>query len=243
MKSKSILNIAHRGFSSLYPENTMQAFEQAFKVGADGIECDLRLTADGHIVIFHDDDLKRLCGCVGSIEKMTLAEVKNLRVKGTEKIPSLDEVLDSFHTNTLNLEIKPSSRNVVVTENVLRVLTKSRPKGRIVISSFDPEVLETLHLMDPERRICELGILVETPHLSLLPEASKKLSAQTWNVPKQILNAPWIDRWKGEPICPLWVWTMDEPDQWRATVTSKLPVEAIITNKPDALKAFLAGTN
>lgn len=236
---KKILNIGHRGFSSKYPENTMLAFEEAFKAGADGVECDLRLSADGHVVIFHDDDLKRLCGRSGSIEQMTLSEIKKLKIKNSEKIPTLEDFLHSFHTSILNLEIKKSTRNVVVTESVLRILTKVRPEGRLLISSFDPEVLESLHLMDEKRRIAELGILVETPHLARLPEASKRLSAQTWNVPKQILNSPWADRWKGQNIRPLWIWTVDEPHQWEEVCNSKLPFEAIITNKPDALKSFL----
>ena len=70
------LAIAHRGFSSDYPENTSLAFRKAIEAGADGFECDLRLTADGHVVVFHDDDLKRLCGRDGCIEKMNWADIR-----------------------------------------------------------------------------------------------------------------------------------------------------------------------
>ncbi len=235
-----VLNIAHRGFSAQYPENTMLAFTEAINAGAHGIECDLRMTSDGQIVIFHDDRLDRLCGQSGSIEEMTMSRVKQLRVKGTESIPSLVEFLNHFHTTTLNLEIKPSTRDAIVVEAVLRELTKVRPQGRILISSFSSEVLKSLHVMDPERRLAELGILVETAHLEALPSFSRVVEAQTWNVPKQVLQSPWHQRWPKEEIKPIWTWTLDEPHEWQSALASSLPVESIISNKTEALSSFLA---
>src|SRR5258708_5687829 len=114
--TKKFLNIAHRGFSSEYPENTLLAFSKGLAAGADGFECDLRLTSDGRIVVFHDDTLDRLCGEKGNIESKTFSEVQQLRVKGAEKIPSLEDLLANFLTTTINLEIKPSARDAVVVE-------------------------------------------------------------------------------------------------------------------------------
>lgn len=238
MKSK-ILNIAHRGYSAAFPENTMLAFEEALKVGADGFEFDVRLSADGRVVLFHDDDLKRLCGREGQIETLTWDQIKSLRIFGKEPIPLLDDVLATFHETLMNIEIKMSSRDVIVVEAVMRLLTKHRPKGRILISSFSPEVLRCHHIMDPDRKNAELGILVETKSLNELPAFSAEVQANTWNVPKQVLNAPWQQRWGVEKIPPLWVWTVDEPDDWQRILSSALPFEAIITNKPNALNQFL----
>lgn len=236
---KRILNIAHRGFSANFPENTLVAFDEGLRAGADGFECDLRLTSDGHVVVFHDDDLRRLCGRPGSIDLMTLEEVKLLRVFGREPVPTLEEVLHQFHTTRINLEIKKSSRDAVVAETVLRVLTKTRPKGPILISSFSLEVMKALSVMDPERRLGDHGMLVTTSHIRDLPQVSEGMSFETWNVPKQILSAPWLKRWENVSIPPLWIWTLDEPDQWNAVFASKLPFEAIITNKPDILSRYL----
>lgn len=218
----------------------MLAFHEAMKAGADGFECDLRLTADGHLVVFHDDDLQRLCGCTGSIETMSLSEVQKLRVLKTEAVPTLDQLLNDFHTTRINLEIKHSSRDAIVTEAVLRALTKIRPTGEILISSFSPDVLKSLNTMDSQRKLGALGILVETSHLEDLPNLTDDLHPQTWNVPKQVLNQPWHLRWKDFKVPPLWVWTVDEPHQWQSILQSKLPFEAIITNKPDALHQFLS---
>lgn len=237
--AKHILNIAHRGFSGRYAENTMRAFDEGMRAGADGFECDLRLTSDGFLVVFHDDDLKRLCGRSGSIETMTLKEVQTLKVFEKEPIPTLDELLTTFHTTTINLEIKHSTRDAVVVEHILRALTKIRPQGRILISSFSIEALKALNIMDHKRSLGGLGILVESKNLEKLPTLSEDLSPQTWNVPKQILSGPWSKRWKDKKIPPLWTWTLDEPDQWNQVLRSPLPFEAIITNQPEACKKFL----
>lgn len=237
---RKILNIAHRGFSGAYPENTMRAFDEGLRAGADGFECDLRLTSDGHIVVFHDDDLKRLCNKSGSIETLTLKDVQSLRVFEKETIPTLDELLTTFATTTINLEIKKSTRDAVVVEQVLRQVTKLRPQGRILFSSFSIEALRALNVMDESRRLGGLGILVESRQIERLPEFSEELRPQTWNVPKQILSAPWFDRWKAISSPPLWVWTLDQPDHWKQVLESKLGFEAIITNQPAALHRFLA---
>jgi len=237
-----ILNIAHRGFSSKYPENTLLAFREGMQAGADGFECDLRLTADGHVVVFHDDDLKRLCGQKGSIESLPLSEVRKLRVFGREPIPTLEDMLLEFHTTRINLEIKMSQRDAVVVETVLRTLTKVRPSGEILFSSFSPEVIRSLNVMNKDHSLGKHGLLVETSCLALLPEMSAELQPSTWNVPKQIMNAPWDKRWGLEMTPPLWIWTVDEPDQWARVLRSPLPFEAIITNKPDALSSFLAAS-
>ncbi len=239
---KKILNIAHRGYSAKYPENTLRAFDEGMRAGADGFECDLRLSADGHVVVFHDDDLKRLCGVKGSIEQMTLKEIQSLKVFSQEAIPTLEELLQNFHTTRINLEIKKSNRDAVVVEQVLRILTKQRPRGAILLSSFSLEVMQALSVMDAKRTLGDHGMLVSTSHIADLPRISQKLSCDTWNVPRQILSAPWSKRWKDIGIPPLWIWTLDEPDQWKSVMDSSLPFQAIITNKPRALADYLTKT-
>ena len=67
---------AHRGFSGKYPENTMLAFEKAVEVGADGIELDVHLSADGELVIIHDELVDRTTDGTGLVGSKTLAELK-----------------------------------------------------------------------------------------------------------------------------------------------------------------------
>lgn len=235
-----MLNIAHRGYSDAFAENTLLAFDEGMKAGADGFECDIRLSADGKLVVFHDDTLDRLCGVKGSVETSLWSDLQKLKVMHSEPIPSLEEVLTSFFTTRMNLEIKPSSRSAVVVEEILRLLAKIRPKGEILFSSFQPEVLEHLLTMDPESQMGKRGILVETSHLEDLPKTLDWLKPHTWNAPRQVLSAPWHQRWAGIQIPPMWLWTLNEADEWEAALASSLPIQALITNKPRALAEFLS---
>jgi glycerophosphoryl diester phosphodiesterase len=85
---------AHRGlWDQASPENSLAAFQKAVDAGY-GIEFDIHKTSDGHVVVFHDDTLTRMCGVDGKIEQMTLAQLRELRLKGTDQqIPTLEELL------------------------------------------------------------------------------------------------------------------------------------------------------
>ena len=91
------LNIAHRGLHTVFedtPENSIPAFEKAIEYGF-AIETDIHITRDGEVVVFHDDTLKRMCGEESIIESKTLAELKELKLGGTEHtIPTLRELLE-----------------------------------------------------------------------------------------------------------------------------------------------------
>ena len=96
-----IMNIAHRGFSGLYPENTMLAFTKALELGVDAIELDVQLSRDGEAMIFHDEDLRCTTGVKGWLKDLTCAGLRQLDASGEFKgvygrnlIPTLDEYLD-----------------------------------------------------------------------------------------------------------------------------------------------------
>jgi glycerophosphoryl diester phosphodiesterase len=85
---------AHRGGMARAPENTMAAFKAAFSAGAGAIECDIRRTADGQFVAFHDTAAKRVCGRDWQISQTQWSHLKSLRVNGEEPIPHLDDILN-----------------------------------------------------------------------------------------------------------------------------------------------------
>ncbi|MBA3455100.1 MAG: hypothetical protein H0T42_18565, partial [Deltaproteobacteria bacterium] len=95
---------AHRGASAHAPENTMLAFDKARDAGADGIELDVRLDADGTVVVFHDSPLMRLTGQPGRIERTPASARKELRVGG-EPIALLADVLHNYDLE-IDVEIK-----------------------------------------------------------------------------------------------------------------------------------------
>jgi glycerophosphoryl diester phosphodiesterase len=107
----SVKVIAHRGGRAEFDENTLSAFVGAYDKGVRYFETDIRITKDGHLVIYHDADLKRI-GAEGSIEQKTLREVKALRTKKGNPIPTLDELLKFFNSKPgLSIEFELKTRN------------------------------------------------------------------------------------------------------------------------------------
>ncbi len=143
-KILSGLYIAHRGLHDIEDsgeENSLSAFRFAVQNGF-AIENDIHLTADGEVVVFHDDTLERMCGVSGKVEEKTLAELKKLRLKDTdEQIPTLRECLAVVNGKTpLLIEFK------VVGGNCASLCTAadkilSEYNGKYIIQSFYPGVL------------------------------------------------------------------------------------------------------
>ena len=71
--------VAHRGSSRDYPEHTLEAYQRAFDVGADGIECDVRLTRDGQLVCVHDRRVDRVSNGIGKVSLFTLAQLREMQ--------------------------------------------------------------------------------------------------------------------------------------------------------------------
>lgn len=133
--------IAHRGLHSIengIPENSMEAFILAAAKGY-GIETDLRLTADGEIVLFHDNTLKRMCGIEKNVDEFTLEELRNFGLGGTDhKIPTLKEFLNMVDGRVmLVLELKCTDKDcekLCIKANEIL----SKYKGDYCIESFYP---------------------------------------------------------------------------------------------------------
>ncbi len=139
------LHIAHRGLHGLSentPENSLAAFRAATERNY-AIEIDIHLTADGEVVVFHDDDLERMCGVKGRPEHKTLAELKALRLAGTnERIPTLRECLDTVDGKTLLLiEFKCMGATCAALCRAADAILREY-RGPYCIQSFYPFVLQ-----------------------------------------------------------------------------------------------------
>lgn len=147
--------IAHRGFHAAkigFLENTLGAAERAAERGFS-IEVDLQLSADGEVVVFHDDTLDRLSGETGRVDRRTLAELRAIPLKGTvDRIPSLDELLRLVDGRVgLCLELKSGFPNRLDDRLVRRVAEHlAAYRGRVVTKSFDPDVVEAANRIMPE---------------------------------------------------------------------------------------------
>ena len=143
---------AHRGLHNArqgIPENSILAFRYAL-AGHFGVELDVHLTRDNRLVVIHDSDLKRLCGVEGTVEEMDLAQLRQLRLQGTnERIPLLEEVLPLFEEKTpLIIEVKVVNGNHhQLCQTLCRMLESYR--GDFCVESFDPRAIYWLRRNEP----------------------------------------------------------------------------------------------
>lgn len=154
--------IAHRGSKGTHPENTILAFEAALAAGADGIETDVHLSKDGHLIIMHDETVDRTTDGTGNIQDLTLAEIKALdagswfapRFVGA-RVPTLDEVVQCLithhFTGIFNLELKTNRIHYPGIEAQVATYFKQHPVPfQLVYSSFYGRSLERLYRLQPD---------------------------------------------------------------------------------------------
>lgn len=136
-------NVAHRGLfeaDQSVPENSIAAFERAADAGY-GVELDVQLSKDGEVVVFHDDDLLRVCGVEGRVDSLDLAELRRLSLYNSrEHIPLFTEVLKVIDGKVpVIVELKNGSRNGELCKKTLEILKKY--PGDHCIESFNPFIV------------------------------------------------------------------------------------------------------
>lgn len=142
------VNLAHRGASGIAPENTMEAFRLGVEAGAGGLELDVHLTSDGHVVVIHDPTADRTTDGEGAVARMTLAELRGLDAGynfgphgentrsyrgGGLRVPTLEEVLREFPDAAVNIDMKADLPGIEAA--VLGVLRKAGAEGRALVVS------------------------------------------------------------------------------------------------------------
>lgn len=208
-------HIAHRGLHGPHvPENSLAAFKAAVEVGA-GIECDLRLSLDDEVMVFHDADLTRMCGVDGQIETMRAADLAKLRLLGgDEHIPTLRELLVITRDEVpLMLELKTRNGNFArLTSRMADAIGGC--SGRVAVLSGDPLVGLYLALTKPSIR---RGFPVSGRN-SRLVRALKLLLArpQFLVVKAEIAHQLWIRRMRSS--VPVYAWTIRNRATWDRVV-------------------------
>lgn len=158
---------AHRGCSQRYPENTLLAFEKALKIkGLAGIELDIQLTKDRHMVVLHDERVDRTTEGIGCVRDYTLADLKRLHIYAdvhpTQQIPTIEEVLDLIEPAMrsglkLNIELKNSVYPYEgMEEQIIDLIHARGLQEQVVYSSFSARSLQKVRELDP---VTEIGIL------------------------------------------------------------------------------------
>ncbi len=254
--------IAHRGASGLVPENTLTAFVLAAEQGADAVELDLRISRDGHLVVCHDATLERTTDGRGFVHEHTLAELQRLDAgytfttdRGASypfrglglRIPTFAEVLAALPEHVaINAEIKSApwdpadrQRGQAIAERVV-ALVRERPelRARLLVSSFDNAVLDTIRHLDPELPVglCTMPLVPLPDQLRITLErgydAFHPMDVGFEEHGAAVVAAAHV---AGLVVN---VWTVDLPD--RAVELAALGVDGIITDYPEATRRALA---
>ncbi len=236
--------IAHRGFSGQAPENTLVAIRQAIEVGADMVEIDVTVTADGHVILLHDETLDRTTDGQGSPTSMTMDEIRELDAGSWfapeyagEGIPTLTEALETVKDRILiNVEIKSEAVEHGVVPKVAALIVEHEMLDLVVVSSFSPEALRLMKITDPA--VITATLFNKELHTDRDPlEIIQEVGSRGFNISGKRLTAAMVERCHRHGI-PVAVYTVNEPDEIRRLI--ELGVNAVFTDHPDLMIEVLA---
>jgi len=219
MDLKNIINktIAHRGIHNNLniPENSIKAFQKALDKNLP-IELDIHILKDNTLIVFHDDNLKRMTGINENIKDYTYNELNKLKLLNTNyKIPTLKEVLELVNGKVpIIIELKNDKRTNKMCNELVNELKNY--KGEFIIQSFYPSIINWFKKNKPEYI---RGLLISNNYKNKLTKfliktklLLKYTSPNFLSVSKNILNNKKIqrERHKGTPV---FVWTIKNKDE------------------------------
>jgi glycerophosphoryl diester phosphodiesterase len=253
------VNFAHRGGAKIVPENTLEGFRKGLRAGAGVLELDVHATADGTVVVIHDETVDRTTDGSGAIHEMTLAEVRRLdagyrftpdggktypcRGEGVS-IPTMEEVYREFTDVPINIEIK--GKRPGIEEALWRIIEDAGAEERTLVVSENPGTIRRFREASG-RRVATASSSVELILFWLLSRLRlgglAKPSYQALQGPATYrglrIVTPELVRGAHERGLRVDVWTIDhEPDMRRLL---GFGVDGIMTDRPDILARVLRG--
>jgi glycerophosphoryl diester phosphodiesterase len=230
--------LAHRGASHDAPENTLLAFQRARVAGADGVELDVQQCATGEVVVFHDDDLRRLAGWGARLQALPFDALREVDLGQGQTIPTLAEALAEIPELLVNVELKVErGLGARLADAALAVIAAAGAADRVLVSSFHP-----LALFQVRRRAPDLptGLLFHSEQAAPLRRAllAPLLRPTALHPEAALVDAIALARWRRRGYA-VNVWTVDDPREIAALAA--LGIDAIITNQPARAVAALRG--
>ena len=223
--------VAHRGYSGKYPELSSLAFEKALELPIHGIECDIRLSSDGKVVVHHDPTLDRTTNASGRVSRLTWEELRRLKIGGGQRMLLLDELLEMLGDKKHHLYIEtkhPSGQGDILEEQMVLRLRYAGllDDPRIHMISFSHRAI---------RRMAALAPHVDRIYL-------RRDWERHFNRPDILLSQPTglgmsLLRGKLQPGAigahglPTYMWTIDKPEDMKWAWANG--VDILATNQPE----------
>lgn len=238
--------LAHRGGAEEAPENSMAAFRRLGELGITHLETDVQLTADGQVVICHDETLDRSYGGQGRVSDHTYEEILELRNAADEPMPLLRDVLEEFPDLYLNIDAKTAE----VAQPLVDLLLETGDMGRTMIASFSERRLEKIRQIGGPEVSTSLGVKAI---VNLMLASETVSNAESWHVPgpRHHARAAQVpEKSKGiRVVTPRFiatahtaglavhVWTVNDPDRMEKLIN--MGVDGIVTDVPSVAKEVL----
>jgi len=219
-----LLKIGHRGARAYEPENTLRSFQKAIELGVDAVELDVRKTKDNEIVVIHNVDVNKTTDGSGSVSELTLEEIKRFVTEKGEKIPTLEEVLDSVGKRVkILVELKETG----IEEQVLGLIRGKGLIENVVIISFHEDALRKVRELDGEVATGLIYVRHKNPIRAALElKAEYLLSLYRFTHSANVKKA----HEKGLKVI---VWTINNEEE--VAEYRKKGVDGIATDRPDIL--------
>lgn len=224
------LKIGHRGAKGYVAENTLESIQKALDFNVDGIEIDVHLCASGELVVFHDFTLDRMTNGTGEVGKLTLSELKDIKVNGNYIIPTLEEVLNIIDNNCLlNIELKGKNTATKTCEVIQHyILKKKWHYSDFIVSSFQHHELEDVFNIDKN---IPLGVLTKA-NVDEAIEFGTRINAVAIHPNYALLTAENV-KWAKSKGYKVYTWTVNEDDTIQRM--KNYGVNGIISDVPDRL--------
>jgi glycerophosphoryl diester phosphodiesterase len=233
--------LAHRGARLVAPDNSLEAFEEALRVGADGIETDVHCTADGHVVLAHDPHGRGTARVDRAIVSCTLAELQSWDIgcgpdvacaPRPARMPTLEAALHAFPATFFNVDIKVHTPAAI--EAVLAAIARCEAAARVLLTSFSTAVMRRVRARGYAG---PTGIAQAEAIAVLLLRRPGPVRAQRLQLPERFgplpLDRRWVTARAHAAGLGIDYWVINDPA--RAATLLALGADGIVTDDPAAI--------
>ena len=230
------LVFAHRGASGYFPENTLPAFKEAVRMGADGIELDIHKTKDGQLVVIHDEKIDRTSNGKGDVKDFTLEELRQFNYNATHPeckeapIPTMREVFELIKPTNLIINIELKTGIVFyegIEADILAMTKEFDMEDRVIYSSFNHYSIMKIKELDPTART---GFLYMDGTLNM-PEYGKEHGVEALHPALYNVQYPNYVQRCHELGLKINTWTVNSKQYMH--MACEMGLDGIITNYPD----------
>ncbi len=236
------LVIGHACAAGEAPANTLAGVRACLDAGAEAMEIDVQLSADGVPVLMHDETVDRTTSLSGPLRSFTFAQLHNANAGDGESVPSLDELMTLVAGRlTVMCELKQTTGDPEydqkLVDEVIGVVAKHEANTWSAIHSFQPAMVERARNTEPRISATIISPPVKGEEVDRLLGALLKRNGQALSIEHHCIDRALVLKAKRRQVT-VWAWTADAEADWVRLIDAG--VDGIITNVPHRLRAYLA---